>query len=167
MDTTRYQIRRAGPEDTTVLLELVDALADYEKLPRPDEEARKRLTFDGFLRTPPRFEVYLVMGGGFAAGYAIVLETYSSFLAKPTLYIEDLFIRPEMRQQGAGHALLRFLAAEAIQRECGRMEWVCLDWNEPAIRFYEKWGAEHLVEWRMYRMNEDVFRSIAETTGED
>ena len=89
---------------------------------------------------------------GEALAYAITCETYSSFLARPTLYLEDLFVRPEARRLGIGHACFRFLAAEALRRGCGRMEWVVLDWNELAIDFYEGLGARHMREWYTYRL---------------
>jgi GNAT superfamily N-acetyltransferase len=158
-------IREARREDFPAVLALIDALADYEQLDRPDEGAKARLLADAFDRNPPRFQVYLVWavgpdGSETAEGYAIVLETYSSFLARPTLYIEDLFVRPEARGKGAGNALFRHLAAEALRRGCGRMEWVCLDWNELAISFYEKRGGEHLNDWRYYRLTEDGLRKL-------
>lgn len=155
-------IQRATTADAPALFSLIDALADYEKLPRPTEEARERLYHDAFVRTPARFDAYLLWEGEKAIGYGIVLETYSSFLARPTLYLEDLFVLPQARKQGAGSAFFRFLATEALRRECGRMEWVCLDWNQLAIDFYEKRGAEYLSEWRTYRLTEEKLRNIAE-----
>lgn len=155
------EVRTARREDADAFLSLVDALADYEKLARPDVAARARLLFDGFEREPRRFDPYLVWDDRQAVGYAIVFETYSSFLAKPTLYIEDLFVVPEARGRGAGRALFEFLAAEAVRRDCGRMEWVCLDWNRLAIDFYERRGAEHLNEWRYYRLSEEGLARLA------
>lgn len=149
----RITVRAARREDADAVLELVDALADYEKLERPRADARERLIADGFERTPPRFVTLLAEDAdGRAVGYAFFLETYSSFLARPTLYIEDLFVLPEARGKGAGSALFTALAAEAVGRGCGRMEWVCLDWNELAIGFYESKGAQHLDDWRYYRL---------------
>ncbi|MDX1932901.1 MAG: GNAT family N-acetyltransferase [Capsulimonadales bacterium] len=148
-------IRPARFDDADVFLALIDALADYEKLARPDDAARARLIEDGFRRTPPRFHAYLILKHDTAIGYAITLETYSSFLAKPTLYIEDLFLLPDARGRGVGSAVLRYLANIALERGCGRMEWVCLDWNRTAIDFYERHGAEHLTEWRYYRLTEE------------
>lgn len=144
--------RRARREDGPTLLVLVDALADYEKLDRPDEAARERLLADGFDREPPRFEAYLAEDAGAAIGYAIALETYSSFGARPTLYIEDLFVLPEARRRGAGSALLGHLAREALARDCGRMEWVVLDWNVSAQEFYQRLGGRHLADWQYYRL---------------
>lgn len=143
-------------------MSLVDQLADYEKLPRPDSDARARLLADGFERNPARFAVYLAVLDDVPVGYAIVFETYSSFLARPTLYIEDLFVAPGARGQGAGRALFDFLIAEARRRECGRMEWVCLDWNRLAIDFYERRGAQHLDEWRYYRLDKAALEKGAQ-----
>ncbi len=152
-------------DDAEQFLTLIDALADYEQLARPDAEARQRLIADAFQRTPPRFHVYLAVDEGKqAAGYAIVFETYSSFLARPTLYIEDIFVRPEARQGGAGSVLFHFLAAEALRRECGRMEWVCLDWNQLAISFYERRGGQHLSDWRFYRLTHEKLQQLMEKT---
>jgi GNAT superfamily N-acetyltransferase len=158
-------LREAEAGDAETVLGLIDALADYEQLDRPDAKARERLFDDAFVRTPPRFWVYLIedtQNAQDAVGYVIVLETYSSFLAKPTLYIEDLFVRPEARSLGAGSSTFRFLAEEALRRGCGRMEWVCLNWNELAISFYERRGAEHLSEWRYYRLTEENLQKLSE-----
>ncbi|MBW3655221.1 MAG: GNAT family N-acetyltransferase, partial [Gemmatimonadetes bacterium] len=128
----RITIRPAMPDDAGTFLGLVDQLADYEKLDRPSPEARGRLVADAF---GPRRRISVFLGelDGAAVSYAIVLETYSSFLALPTLYLEDLFVVPDARRHGIGGAFFRFLAGEAVRRGCGRMEWVVLDWNELAI----------------------------------
>lgn len=158
-------IRRAGREDGPVLLALIDALADYEKLDRPDALARERLLADGFERTPPRFDAFLASEeDGTSIGYAIVLEMYSSFLARPTLFIEDIFVLPEARRRGAGSALFRHLARIALQRDCGRMEWVVLEWNTLAQDFYRKRGGEHLREWQPYRLTRPQIERLAGTT---
>jgi GNAT superfamily N-acetyltransferase len=154
-------IRRAGPEDAETLLELIRALAEYERLPPPDAEARARLLEHGF-GPQPQFEAFLAEQGGAAIGYAIVFETYSTFLARPTLYLEDLFVRPEARRQGAGKALLRTLAAEAVARGCGRMEWAVLDWNELARGVYRRAGAAMLDDWRLCRLTGEALRRLAE-----
>src|SRR5262245_18671215 len=139
-------IRRAEPADGPLLLSLVDALADYEKLPRPDAAAKERLLHDGF-GPSPRFQAYFAEHEGRVIGYALTIETYSSFLAKPTLYLEDLFVLPSERRRGAGRAIFRFLAAEAIRLGCTRLEWAVLTWNQTAIDFYEQTGARRITEW--------------------
>lgn len=156
--TEQVRVRRAGAADAPVLLELVDALADYERLARPDAAARERLVRDAF-GPAPRFEAWLFESAGEPVGYAIVFETYSSFLARPTLFLEDLFVLPARRRGGVGRAALRFLAAEAIRRGCGRVEWMVLDWNEPALAFYDALGAERLA-WTSYRLAGDALARL-------
>jgi GNAT superfamily N-acetyltransferase len=143
-------VRRAAAADADVFLALVDALADYEKLDRPTPAARERLAADG-LGERPRFRAFLAELDGRPVAYAITFPTYSSFLALPTLYLEDLFVLPEARAT-AWAAIFRELAAEAVRRGCGRMEWAVLDWNRLAIDFYERLGARRLSEWYGYRL---------------
>lgn len=153
-------IRRATAADAATFLELVDALADYEKLDRPEPAARERLVRDG-LGPEPRFDIYLAERDGAVVAYAMIYETYSSFLALPTLYLEDLFVLPQARRHGVGHAIFQFLAAEAVRRGCGRMDWVVLDWNQLAIDFYERLGARRLREWHTYRLTAEPLRDLA------
>jgi GNAT superfamily N-acetyltransferase len=155
-------VRPAGPDDVIPLLGLIDALADYEKLPRPTDAARQRLVRDAF-GDRRRFETFLAELDAAVVGYAIIFETYSTFLALPTLYLEDLFVRPDARGQGVGKALFEHCRAEAHRRGCGRMEWAVLNWNTPAIKFYERYGARHLAEWRTYRLTADQFVQQAES----
>ena len=144
-------VRRAVPGDGPVILTLVDALAEYEKLARPDADARERLLNDLF-GSSPRLESHLGEADGVTAGYAFVFETYSSFLARPTLYLEDLFVLPAFRGKKVGSALFRAMVALARERRCGRMEWTVLDWNTLAKDFYDRLGAHHLKEWELYRL---------------
>jgi GNAT superfamily N-acetyltransferase len=137
-------------------LSLVDALADYEKLDRPDAAAKRRLVRDCTGRKP-RFECLLAFSGPTAAGYAVFFETYSTFLARPTLYLEDLFVLPERRGEGIGLRLFRACVAAARRRGCGRMDWTVLDWNTSAAGFYGKLGATHLREWHLYRLPRSGF----------
>lgn len=155
-------IRPAVPADIDVFLELVDALADYEKLERPSQAARERLAVDGFGENP-RFRPFLAELDGRVVGYAITFHTYSSFLALPTLFLEDLFVLPDARRNGVGSAFFRFLAAEAVRQGCGRMEWVVLDWNQLAIDFYEKLGARRLSDWYTYRLTGEELQRISGT----
>jgi GNAT superfamily N-acetyltransferase len=154
------RVRPLGPADVPALLELIDALADYEHLPRPTAEARARLSRDA-LASPPRFQAFLAEMDGVVAGYAIFFETYSTFLALPTLYLEDLFVRPEARGRGAGAALFRACAREAVQRGCGRLEWQVLTWNELALEFYARWEAQPLDDWRPFRLTGDALHRAA------
>jgi GNAT superfamily N-acetyltransferase len=144
-------VRKAVASDEPAILALVEALADYEKLARPSAEARMRLMQDMF-GSKPRIDCFLAFADGYPVGYAIVVETYSSFLALPTLYLEDLFVLDEYRGRGAGRALFETVLAEAKRRGCGRMEWTVLDWNELAKDFYARVGGKHMKEWELYRI---------------
>lgn len=131
---------------------LIRALAQYEHLPPPKSAALKRLRADAF-GPRPRFEAALALDeGGKAIGYAIWFETYSSFLARPTLYLEDLFVVEEARRGGAGGMLFDYVRALGQRRGCGRMDWNVLDWNTPARDFYRRRGAEWMREWVLYRI---------------
>jgi GNAT superfamily N-acetyltransferase len=152
-------VRRASPADGRVILSLVEALAAYEKLPPPDAKAGERLLRDLFA-VRPRIECYIAEDGLRAVGYAFVLETYSSFLALPTLYLEDLFVLPDARGKKAGYALFSAMVREARNRGCGRMEWTVLDWNELAIKFYRRAGARHMKEWHLYRLVQEEMDTI-------
>jgi len=156
-------IRRATAADGAAFIALVRGLAAYEKLEPPSPEGEKRLLRDAF-GEKPRIEVLLVETAGRAIGYAIFFETYSSFLALPTLYLEDLFVMPEARRLGAGRAVMTWLAREAIRRGCGRLEWVVLDWNALAIDFYDRLGAVRMKEWLPYRLAGDALRAVAGST---
>jgi GNAT superfamily N-acetyltransferase len=134
-----------------LLLDLIDGLADYEHLPRPDAAARERLARDA-VAEPPRFRALLAEIGGAVVGYALYFETYSSFLASPSLYLEDIFVRPQARGCGAGAALFRACAREALERGCGRMEWQVLTWNKLALDFYGRRDAQPLEDWRPFRL---------------
>ena len=156
-----FAIRRAtAGADAEALLELIIRLAEFEKLPPPDAEARERLFQDGFERQPPRFEAWLAEIGGKAVGYALLFETYSSFLCRPTLYLEDLFVLPDERGRGFGKALLRHCVGLARERGCGRMEWTCLDWNTKAQDFYAALGARRLDEWHLYRFTQEALEAL-------
>jgi GNAT superfamily N-acetyltransferase len=154
MSATPYYLRRAARGDAGDLMRLIIALAEFEKLDPPDAEAQARLFEDAF-GSKPRFEPWLAFADGHRepVAYAIFLETYSSFLALPTLYIEDVFVLPDFRKQGIGGALLRKAIELAHERGCGRVEWTALDWNINAQRIYEdKLGAKRMSEWFLYRM---------------
>lgn len=144
-------VRRAELQDAPAILALVEALADYEKLDRPLPSARERLVQDLFGPTP-RLNCWLAFMDGYPVGYAFTLKTYSSFLALPTLYLEDLFVIPEYRSRRAGYALFAQALEEAKRAGCGRMEWTVLSWNQLAIDFYRKQGAEYLEDWHLYRI---------------
>src|SRR5438128_1973584 len=133
-------VRRADKRDAATLFELITALAHYEKLEPPDSDAQARLLEDGW-GDRPRFEAWLAELDARAMAYAIAFETYSTFLARPTLYLEDIFVLPEYRRRNVGYELFQRIARDAYDRGCGRMEWACLEWNEPGLQFYRKIGA--------------------------
>lgn len=146
------RVRKATPDDTETILGLVVALAQFERLPPPDEAAQGRLIADAFGERP-RFEIFLGELDGRVAGYAFVFETYSTFLALPSLYLEDLFVLEEYRGRKVGYELFRYCAQEALKRGCGRFEWVVLQWNTSAIDFYRRLGAKHMDDWQVYRLD--------------
>ncbi len=142
------KIRPFRRGDGKALVELVRALARYERLKPLTAAAARRLVADA----GRRLRVLLAEVGGKPAGYAVYFYTYSTFLAKPTLYLEDLFVLPEHRRRGIGKAFFRVLLREARRARCGRLEWAVLDWNAPARRFYGKLGARPLSDWITYRL---------------
>ncbi|MBE7542431.1 MAG: GNAT family N-acetyltransferase [Bryobacteraceae bacterium] len=153
------EVRRARPDEADALLGLIRGLAAYEKLTPPDAAAEARLVRDIF-GEKPRLEAFLVFVDGRAGGYALILETYSSFLALPTLYLEDIFVEPDLRGCGAGKALFQAMVREARDRGCGRMEWVVLDWNKPALEFYARHGARPLNDWIPMRLTREQLDSF-------
>lgn len=153
-------VRALEASDIPQLLDLIDGLADYEKLARPDADARHRLAADA-LADPPRFQSLLAEIDGQVVGYAIYFFTYSTFRARPSLYLEDVFVLPEWRGHGAGVALFRACARAAVKLDCARMEWQVLSWNEPSIQFYRRLGARHLEDWLPFRLDDDALRSVA------
>jgi GNAT superfamily N-acetyltransferase len=144
-------IRPATTADLPIILGFIRGLAAYEKLLDEVEatEDRLRATLFG---PQPAAECVLAFAGDAPAGFAIYFTNYSTFLAKPGLYLEDLFVTPALRGQGIGKALLLHLARLANARGCGRMEWSVLDWNQPAIDFYESLGARRMKEWQICRL---------------
>jgi GNAT superfamily N-acetyltransferase len=147
-------IRAATASDVPLILSFIRGLAEYEKLLHEVEatEDKLRATLFPSAGTPPA-ECRLGFLDQVPAGFALFFQTYSTFLANPGLYLEDLFVRPELRGRGVGKALLLDLAKLANQRGCGRMEWTVLDWNQPAIEFYESIGARRMREWQICRLS--------------
>jgi GNAT superfamily N-acetyltransferase len=138
----------------------VRGLAAFEKLPAPDDAAAARLLAHAF-GAQPRYDLTVVELGGALVAYAAHFETYSTFRAQPSLYLEDLYVREDARRKGIGAGLLRHLARRAIARECGRFEWSVLDWNEGAQRFYRSVGARILDDWRLCRVEGEALASLA------
>jgi GNAT superfamily N-acetyltransferase len=154
-------IRRAGTRDAKSFLNLVKALADFEKLEPPSPSATRRLIRDAFLGKENKFNLLLAFSDRKPVAYALYFFTYSSFLAKPTLYLEDIFVLEEFREKGIGRKLFLQLVREAKRVGCGRMEWVVLSWNKKAIRFYERMGARRLTDWHYYRLDQKTIESLA------
>ncbi len=159
-------IRAATRDDIATIAELIRALAEYERLAHEvmlDEHELREHLF-GERRYA---EVVLAEQDGVVVGFALFFHNYSTFLAKPGLYLEDLFVRPEHRGGGHGRALLAHLAALAMQRGCGRLEWAVLDWNEPSIAFYRSLGATGMDEWTTFRLAGDVLAALAKSAATD
>jgi GNAT superfamily N-acetyltransferase len=155
-------IRPATPADIPGILQLIRALSDYEKL--SDQVVVTEAQLREHLFGPrPYAEVLLAEEAGRVMGYALFFHTYSTFLGRPSLYLEDLFVLPEHRGRGHGKGLLARLAQFAVERGCGRFEWMVLDWNTPAIQFYESLGAVVAPEWKLCRMTGDALRRFAAT----
>jgi len=153
-------IRRGTRRDIPTILALVRGLADYERLLHECVATPARLRRDGFGRRP-YFQTLICRRRGRPVGFALYFFTYSTFLARPSLYLEDLFVLPEERGGGAGKALLRALARIAVRRGCGRMEWAVLDWNRPAIGFYRRLGAQLKRQWILTRLTGPPLRRLA------
>jgi GNAT superfamily N-acetyltransferase len=155
-----FSIRPAEPRDARELLRLIHELADYEKL--ADMAVGTAAELERSLFGPrPAAEAIVAERGGRAVGFALFFTTFSTFLCKPGIYLEDLFVEPAHRGHGIGKALLARLAALAVERGCGRLEWRVLDWNEPSIRFYESLGAKLMPEWELVRMTSEDFTRLA------
>jgi GNAT superfamily N-acetyltransferase len=157
-------IRRATPVDVPLILEFIKSLAEYEKLSDQliANEERLRAALFG---PKPDAEVIIAFAGTEPAGFALFFHNFSTFLAQRGLYLEDLFVKPEWRGHGIGKRLLVHLAGIALERNCGRFEWAVLDWNEPAIEFYRRLGAQLLNEWRIFRITGDSLQRVADLAG--
>jgi GNAT superfamily N-acetyltransferase len=153
-------IRRGTERDVPTILKLIRGLAEYERLAHEMEATPARVRAHGFGRRR-YFETIICRRGGKPVGFALYFFTYSTFLARPTLYLEDLFVLPEERGTGTGKALLRALARIAVRRGCGRLEWAVLDWNRPAIGFYKRLGAKLRRQWILTRLTGAPLRRLA------
>lgn len=150
---TRLHIEPATPGDVPTILQLIRELAEFERL-LPEVTATEAQLHAGLFGPQPRAEVIMgrLQPGGEVAGFALFFHNFSTFLAKPGIYLEDLYVRQQFRGRGYGEALLRYLARLAVERDCGRLEWSVLDWNQRAIDFYKSLGAVPMNEWTMYRV---------------
>ena len=155
----KFNIRPAKPEETGLVLEFIKKLAAYEKC--SDEVVADEATLYQSLFVEKAAEVVFAEEDGVVIGFALFFHNFSTFVGRKGLYLEDLFIIPEKRGLGYGKAILKYLADIAIERNCGRMEWICLDWNAPSLAFYRSIGAIPLDEWTVQRMTKDVVKEFA------
>jgi GNAT superfamily N-acetyltransferase len=144
------RLRFAAPEDAELILEFVKGIADYERM--ADQVQATAENFRRYVFEEKKVEVIICEYDGAPAGFALFFYNFSTFLGRPGIYIEDIFVKPPFRGRGLGKLLLTFIAHLAVERNCGRVEWTCLDWNEPSIAFYKSQGARSMSEWTTYRM---------------
>ena len=156
-------IRSAEIQDTPLILSFIQELADYEKLSHQVEATEEKLQ-ESLFSADAAARVLIAEYGEEPAGFAVYSFNYSTFLAQPGLYLEDLYVRPVLRGKGIGRALLVEVAGLARKRKCGRLEWAVLDWNEPAIRFYQDLGATALNEWTLFRLTDSDLESVGAAT---
>jgi GNAT superfamily N-acetyltransferase len=157
-----FIIRPARVEDVPGILQLIRDLAAYERAPNEVTATEEQLV-DVLFRERPAAEVLLAFEGQSPVGFAVYFYNFSTWLGRPGLYLEDLFVKPEKRGKGYGRALLIELAKIARDGECGRMEWAVLNWNEPAINFYRALGAKPMDEWTVFRLTSDGIAKLAKS----
>lgn len=162
MDMEELVIRRGRRRDAGQFVGLVLALAEFEKLEPPSQEGRRRLVQDVFVKK--RINLFVAAEGKKLVGYALYFYTYSSFVAKASLYLEDLFVLREHRKRGVGLALFKRCVEEAVASGCGRMEWAVLAWNQKAIDFYQRLGAKRLADWQVFRLDESALGKVSRGT---
>ena len=153
-------IREAIRSDLPLIAQFIRDLADYEKLAH-EVRFDEAVLGDRLFGPRPYAEVLIGEIDGAPQGFALFFHNFSTFEGKPGVYLEDLFVRPEARGSGLGKALLKRLAALAVERDCARLEWWVLDWNEPAIQFYKKLGAKPMDEWTTFRVDGDALQELA------
>ena len=162
MKTDNFAIRVAIVDDVPIILELIRALATYERAPNEVTATEEQLVHVLFEKKPAA-EVLLAFEKDTPVGFAVFFHNFSTWLGRPGLYLEDLFVKPEKRGKGYGRALLVDLAKIAYERGCGRMEWAVLDWNNPAIKFYRALGAKPMDEWTVFRLTRDGIARLAQS----
>ena len=154
--------RFAAEQDTPLILDFIKRLADYEHM--LDQVVADEDTLADQLFQKRNAEVLFALENGREVGFALFFHNFSTFLGRSGLYLEDLYVRPEHRGKGYGKAILQKLAAIAVERGCGRLEWWCLDWNKPSIDFYLSLGAKPMSGWTVYRLTGDTLKNLAETS---
>lgn len=158
MDTA-IQIR-ARRVDVPLLLNFIKELADYEHM--SDQEIATEPLLEEWIFDKQKAEVLVAELGGAPAGFALFFHSFSTFLGRAGLFLEDLYVRPEYRDRGVGKALIARLAALTVERGCGRLEWNCLDWNEPSVGFYRALGAQPMSDWTTYRLTGDALEAVSQ-----
>ena len=153
------EFRFARREDVPLILRFIRELADYENL--LPEVVADEATLEEWIFNRRKAEVLFAMVEGREVGFALFFHNFSTFLGRAGLYLEDLYVQPEYRGNGYGKAILKKLAAIAVERGCGRLEWWCLDWNRPSIEFYRSLGAQPMDEWTVYRISGDTLTALA------
>ena len=159
MENNKFTIRPAKPNEAGLVLEFINKLAVYEKC--ADEVVADETTLYHSLFVEKSAEVVFAEEDGVVIGFALFFHNFSTFVGRKGLYLEDLFIIPEKRGLGYGKALLNHLAKIAVERHCGRMEWICLDWNKPALKVYRSIGAIPMDEWTVQRLDEEALKKFA------
>jgi len=159
---SNFEIRPARVEDVPIILKLIRDLATYERAPKEVTTTEEQLV-DVLFGEKPVAEVLLAFERKSPVGFAVFFHNFSTWLGRPGLYLEDLFVKPEKRGKGYGRALLVDLAKIARDRGCGRMEWAVLNWNDPAIQFYRKLGATPMEEWTVFRLTRDGIARLAQS----
>lgn len=154
------KIRPATRKDASLIVEFIRALAEYERAPKSAVVTKRDILRDGFGHTP-RFHVVIAEWERKPVGFALWFYNYSTWLGRPGLYLEDLFVYPEFRGKGIGKALLVHLAKLAVKQKCGRYQWQVLDWNTPSIKFYESLGTEVMKEWLGMRVQGKALKKLA------
>lgn len=152
--------RYAQESDTALILEFIKDLADYEKM--SDEVVATEELLNDWLFGQKKAEVIFALADGKEVGFALFFHNFSTFLGRAGIYLEDLFVKPEYRGKGIGKAIFKKLGAIARERGCGRLEWWCLDWNQPSIDFYRSMGAEAMDEWTVYRITGEPLNELAD-----
>ena len=154
-----FNIRPARPDEAGVVLDLIKQLAIYERC--ENDVVADEATIRQSLFVERSAEVVLAEEEGMVVGFALFFHNFSTFVGRKGMYLEDLFVIPEKRGLGYGKALLKYVAKLAVQRNCGRMEWICLDWNEPSLRIYRSIGAVPMSEWTVQRLDEQALKAFA------
>ena len=154
-----FNIRPARPDEAGVVLDLIKQLAVYERC--ENDVVADEATIRQSLFVERSAEVVLAEEEGMVVGFALFFHNFSTFVGRKGMYLEDLFVIPEKRGLGYGKALLKYVAKLAVQRNCGRMEWICLDWNEPSLRIYHSIGAVPMSEWTVQRLDEQALKAFA------